>query len=169
MVFEIRRFRESDWVEVWSVLEPVFRAGETYAFSPVISEAEAHYAWIEAPRQAYVATEPHGPLLGTYFIKENQPGLGSHVCNCGYVVSQRVRGRGVATEMCLHSQRTAVGLGFVAMQYNLVVSTNTGAIRLWKRLGFAVVGTLPKAFKSRSRGPVDALVMYKQLPADDRR
>jgi ribosomal protein S18 acetylase RimI-like enzyme len=102
-------------------------------------------------------------VLGTYYIKPNQPALGAHVCNCGYIVAKEARGRGIAAEMCQHSQREAISRGFRAMQYNLVVSTNEVAVRLWKRQGFEVVGTLPQAFRHPRLGYVDALVMYKQL------
>ncbi len=89
--------------------------------------------------------------------------MGSHVCNCGYIVDETARGRGIASEMCRHSQREALSLGFRAMQYNLVVSTNEGAVRLWKKHGFEVVGTLPEAFRHPRFGFVDAYVMYKRL------
>jgi len=112
-----------------------------------------------------VARDPSGAIIGTYYLKPNQPGLGSHVCNCGYVVSDRARGHGVATLMCVHSQQEAVRLGFRAMQYNLVVSTNDGAIRLWKKLGFDIVGTLPGAFRHPRMGFVDAFVMFKRVDA----
>ncbi|MEL7330037.1 MAG: GNAT family N-acetyltransferase, partial [Cyanobacteria bacterium J06559_1] len=79
----IRPIRETDWPSVWAMIEPVFRAGETYAFSPTISEAEAQKVWIEAPRATYVAQSEQGSVVGTYYIKPNQPALGSHVCNCG--------------------------------------------------------------------------------------
>lgn len=102
-------------------------------------------------------------LLGTYFIKPNQGGPGSHVCNCGYMVSSKARGMGLATKMCEHSQQIALELGFKAMQFNSVVSTNEGAVRLWQKLGFDIVGTLPKAFKHPTQGYVDAYVMYKWL------
>jgi ribosomal protein S18 acetylase RimI-like enzyme len=102
-------------------------------------------------------------VIGTYFIKANQPALGAHVCNCGYIVAENSRGKGVASKMCEHSQREAISKGFRAMQYNLVVSTNDGAIRLWKRHGFQMVGTLPKAFRHHQFGFVDAYVMYKLL------
>jgi RimJ/RimL family protein N-acetyltransferase len=159
----IRKYREADWSQVWRMIEPVFRTGETYAFSPEITEREAHTIWVESPQETYVATGPDQRVLGTYYIKPNQPALGAHVCNCGYIVAKRARGRGVASKMCEHSQQQAVNLGFRAMQYNLVVSTNEGAIRLWKRLGFHVAGTLPNAFCSSCAGYVDALVMYKEL------
>ena len=160
---EIRPFREHDWPCVWELLEPVFRAGETYAFSPDIPRAEAKRVWIDAPAATFVAVDEQGQVLGTYFVKPNQPTLGAHVCNCGYVVAKAARGQGVASAMCEHSQCEAVARGFRAMQYNLVVSTNEGAVRLWKRHGFEIIGTLPEAFQHARLGFVDAFVMYKQL------
>ena len=159
---EIRQFQKSDWPQLWAMIEPVFRAGETYPYSPDISEQEAQQNWIETPQETWVAIE-NDEILGSYYIKPNQPGLGAHVCNCGYIVSEKARGKGIAASMCQHSQKQAVKLGFRAMQYNLVVATNEGAIALWKKLGFQVVGTLLNAFNSRKDGFVDALVMYKEL------
>jgi ribosomal protein S18 acetylase RimI-like enzyme len=160
---EIRKYRETDWDHIWPIIEKVFRVGETYAFSPEITEQDAHKVWIELPQETYVVTGQDNAILGTYYIKPNQPGLGAHVCNCGYIVSEKARGQGVASSMCEHSQQVAVKLGFRAMQYNLVVSTNEVAIRLWVKLGFQVIGILPSAFNSKSAGYVDALVMYKKL------
>lgn len=160
---EIRKYRESDWDRVWPILENVFRTGETYAYPPEITENEAHQIWVERPEETYVAIRRDDEIVGTYYIKKNQPGPGAHVCNCGYIVSEDARGQGIASSMCRHSQRAAVALGFRAMQYNLVVSTNEGAVRLWNKLGFDTVGRLPKAFNHPEKGYVDALVMYKWL------
>jgi ribosomal protein S18 acetylase RimI-like enzyme len=164
---QIRRYDDTDWPAVWPLLQATFASGDTYAFAPDSSESEIHRAWIEAPQSTWVACgdgdDGAGTLLGTYILKPNQPGLGSHVCNCGYVVAPAARGRGVASAMCEHSQREALAQGFRAMQFNLVVSTNTGAVRLWRSLGFAIVGTLPGAFQHRERGFVDAHVMFKTL------
>jgi ribosomal protein S18 acetylase RimI-like enzyme len=162
-VTRIRPFAPRDWPAVWRILEPVFRAGETYALSPEIGEAEARRAWIEAPLATFVALDSRQEVVGTYYIKPNQPALGAHVCNCGYVVAEQARGRGVASAMCEHSQTEAKARGFRAMQYNLVVCTNEGAVRLWKKHGFVVVGVLPGAFRHSRLGYVDALVMFKQL------
>jgi L-amino acid N-acyltransferase YncA len=162
-MIKIRPFEETDWTATWQIIEPVFRAGDTYAFSPDITEEAAHTVWVETPSATFVAVDQNNEIFGTYFIKPNQPALGAHVCNCGYVVAENSRGKGVASEMCEHSQREAISQGFRAMQYNLVASTNGGAVRLWKRQGFQVVGTLPKAFRHHQLGFVDAYVMYKQL------
>ena len=160
---KIRHFEEMDWEATWNIIAPEFRAGETYAFSPNITEEGAYHVWVETPSATFVAVDETNEVVGTYYIKPNQPVLGAHVCNCGYVVAEHFRRKGVASEMCEHSQREAISRGFRAMQYNLVVSTNEGAIRLWKRHGFQVVGTLPKAFRHPQLGFVDAYVMYKEL------
>lgn len=159
----LRNFKESDWAEVWTILEPVFRAGETYPFSPDISESESKNIWIESPEATFVVEDDAGNIIGTYYIKPNQPALGAHVCNCGYVVAESARGKGVASQMCAHSQQTAIAMGFKAMQFNLVVSTNCVAVSLWKKQGFTVAGELEGAFCHKTKGYVDALVMYKKL------
>ena len=161
--FNIRPFEAQDWKAVWDILEPVFRAGESYAFSPNITEQEAYKVWIELPSKTFVALDETHSIIGTYYIKPNQVTLGAHVCNCGYVVSHKAQGKGIASQMCDHSQQEAIKQGFRAMQYNLVVSTNEGAIRLWQKHGFEIVGRLPKAFKHAKLGFVNALVMYKEL------
>jgi ribosomal protein S18 acetylase RimI-like enzyme len=162
-MLQIREYRASDWSEVWPILQETLVAGETYTFSPHSTEGEIRKAWTEVPGKTFVACDSDGQILGTYFIKANQPALGSHVCNCGYVVTARARGKGIAAQMCEHSQREAIAMGFRAMQFNFVVATNTGAIRLWEKLGFSVVGRLPGAFNHQKLGYVDALVMFKQL------
>jgi L-amino acid N-acyltransferase YncA len=162
-MIKIRPFEEADWAATWQILEPVFRAGETYAFSPDITEEDARNVWVDMPSATFVAVDENNEVIGTYCIKPNKPALGAHVCNCGYVVAENSRGKGVGSEMCEHSQRKAISQGFRAMQYNLVVSTNDGAVRLWNRHGFQVVGTLPKAFRHQQLGFVDAYIMYKQL------
>ena len=159
----IRPLAAVDWAAAWQIIEPVFRAGETYAFAPDITEAEAHKVWVEIPAATFIAEDEQNRILGTYYIKPNQPALGAHVCNCGYIVAEHARNRGIASEMCKHSQIEAVARGFRAMQYNLVVATNQAAVSLWQKHGFEVIGTLRNAFRHQRLGFVDALVMYKQL------
>lgn len=161
-MIRISPLEQADWPAVWRVMAPVFRLGETYAYPRDISENEAYRAWVDAPVATYVAKKGE-MVLGTYYLKPNQPGQGSHVCNCGYIVGANVRGKGVASLMCAHSRQEALQLGFSAMQFNLVVSTNEGAIRLWQKNGFDIVGKLPGAFHHPVAGFVDAFVMFKVL------
>ncbi len=158
----IREATPADFDQIWPIFHEVVAAGDTYAFAPDTSKDQAFKIWMETPRKTYVF-EQAGQVLGSYFIKSNQGGPGDHVCNCGYMVASAARGRGLATAMCEHSQVIARQLGYEAMQFNIVVSTNERAVQLWAKLGFATVGRLPKAFRHPSQGHVDALVMYKWL------
>ena len=158
----VQPFALENWPGVWSILEPVFRDGTTYAVPRDMTEEAARDFWTGPGKQIWVAVE-EGKIVGSYFLKANQMGGGSHVCNCGYVTSAQHRGKGIATRLCEHSQEQAVASGFRAMQFNFVVSTNEGAVRLWKQLGFEVVGRLHEAFDHPQRGFVEALVMFKTL------
>ena len=159
----IREYRDGDWPDVWRIIEPVFRAGTTYGFDTEITADDARKLWTASPAIAFLAVDDAAGVVGTYFLRPNHQGPGGHVCNCGYIVVEEGRGRGVATQMCEHSQRQALKAGFLAMQYNFVASSNEGAVRLWQKLGFDVVGRLPGAFRHPERGFVDAYVMYKAL------
>ena len=141
----IRRAELSEFDAIWPILRDVFRAGETYAVDPAITKATCRAYWMAQPVATYVA-EAAGAIVGTYYIRTNQPGGGAHICNCGYVVAEAARGRGLARQMCIHSQQEAAALGYQAMQFNFVLANNVGAVTLWQRLGFETVGTIPDAF-----------------------
>jgi L-amino acid N-acyltransferase YncA len=158
----IRPATKEDFDLIWPIFHEIVAAGETYALPRDTTKAQALKIWMDIPRRTFVLEED-GKILGTYFIKTNQSGPGDHVCNCGYMVSSSARGHGLGTAMCEHSQRIARELGYKAMQFNFVASTNESAVRLWNKLGFATVGRLTKAFHHPSKGYVDALVMYKWL------
>ena len=161
-MIEIRLATEADWAEIWPIVHEVFSAADTYVYPPDTDQARAFDLWMATPAVTYVALDA-GEVVGTYYLKPNQPGLGSHVCNAGYMVRSTARGRGVGRAMCEHSIPEARRLGFRAMQYNLVVSTNVYAIKLWQDMGFEIVGTLPNAFQHPEKGLVDAHVMYQWL------
>lgn len=158
----IRPAADADREGIWAIIGPVIREGSTYAVPASMTKEEALAYWFTAGHEVFVA-EDGATMLGTYFLRPNQRGGGSYVANCGYMTSAAARGRGVATAMCEHSLRHAVARGFRAIQFNFVISTNEGAIRLWQKLGFEIVGRLPQAFCHPSQGFVDALVMYRQL------
>ena len=158
----IRQATGADFDDIWPIFHAIVKAGETYAYPKQTTKAQAQKIWLEAPLKTYVF-EQAGAILGTYFIKTNQDGPGQHVCNCGYMVSPAARGQGIASLMCKHSQQQALELGYKAMQFNFVAASNTGALKLWHKLGFATVGCLPKAFLHPKLGYIDAMVMYKWL------
>jgi len=158
----IRPATREDAHAIWSILAPTIRAGETYTLPRDMSEEAALAYWQGPDRDNFVA-EDDGVIVGTYYIRANQGGGGSHVANCGYMTAAAATGRGIARRMCEHSLDYARARGYRAMQFNFVVSTNVRAIALWASLGFETVGRLPKAFQHPSQGDVDALVMFKTL------
>jgi ribosomal protein S18 acetylase RimI-like enzyme len=158
----VRPFHEKDADALWSILEPIIRAGETYTQPRDMDRESALAYWLSPAHEVFVA-EDHAEIVGTYFLQANQKGGGAHVANCGYITAPHATGRGVARAMCAHSLDRARERGFRAMQFNFVVSTNERAVRLWQSFGFETVGRLPKAFQHPTLGFVDAFVMYRQL------
>ena len=158
----IRPATQADAAAVWAIIEPVIRAGETYALDRDMRERDALAYWFGAGKEVFVA-EAGGTILGTYYLRANQAGGGAHVCNAGYMTSAAATGRGVARAMGLHSIDHAKARGFRAMQFNFVVGTNVRAIGLWRSLGFEVVGRLPGAFAHPAEGLVDALVVFRAI------
>jgi len=161
-MLSIRSADLTDANEIWRILEPTLRAGETYTLPQDITRDEAVSYWFADGNRVFVA-EDDGKVLGTYYLRTNQRGGGSHVCNCGYMTAAHATGRGIARTMCLHSKEQARNLGFRAMQFNFVVITNARAVKLWQSLDFEIVGRLPAAFRHPSQGFIDALVMFTSL------
>jgi L-amino acid N-acyltransferase YncA len=161
-MLSIRSADLTDANEIWRILEPTLRAGETYTLPKDITRDEAVSYWFADGNRVFVA-EDDGKVLGTYYLRTNQRGGGSHVCNCGYMTAAHATGRGIARTMCLHSKEQARNLGFRAMQFNFVVITNARAVKLWQSLDFEIVGRLPAASRHPSQGFVDALVMFTSL------
>ena len=143
-MLQIRPMTAADFDRFWPTFQAIVAARETYAYDPAITQDQARQLWLELPLHTLVA-EDDGELLGAYYLKANAAGPGSHVGNCGYMVSEAARGRGIARQMCEHSQQLARASGFLALQFNSVVATNEVAVALWSKLGFDTVGRLPKA------------------------
>jgi L-amino acid N-acyltransferase YncA len=165
MEIKIRPATDADRDAIWEMFRDIISAEDVFAFDPQMSRADALAFWCGADKHVYVAEE-HGRVLGSYYFKANQAGGGSHVANAGYMVASSARGHHLGRVMCEHSIDEARRLGFHAMQFNFVVSTNESAIHLWKELGFEIVGTLPAAFRHPQEGYVDVYVMFRSLVSD---
>ena len=161
-MLSIRPARPEDCDAIWSILEPTIRAGETYTLPREMTREQALAYWFEEGHDVFVAEEG-ALILGTYYLRANQQGGGSHVANCGYMTAADAFGRGIARAMCVHSLEHARARGFRAMQFNFVVSSNERAVRLWQSIGFEIAGRLPGAFLHPKFGYTDALVMFRTL------
>jgi len=183
---KIRSATTKDHDAIWKIFHEIISAGDTYSLDPRMSREEALAYWFRADTQTYVAElhrqsvgeavgfprtatpSPTGGMkdqviVGTYILRPNQSGGGSHVANAAFMVASDAQGCGVGRAMAEHCLNEARRIGFRAVQFNYVISTNTPAIRLWQELGFEIVGTLPGAFRHPEKGYVDVYVMFRSL------
>lgn len=161
-MLNIRLADGRDKPAVWSIIKPVIAGADTYVFDPESSEDEMLDYWFSAEKHIYVA-EIDGDIVATFWLKANQPGLGSHVANAAYMVSPAAHGKGIGREIAEWSLDEARRLGFTAMQFNFVVKSNEFAVRLWQNLGFEIIGEIPDAFQHAKNGLTNALIMYRKL------
>lgn len=159
-MIKIRKTKDTDFEDVWDIFHQVVKRGDTFAFDPKSSKEDCRTLWMSPSVHSYVA-EFQNKIRGTYILRKNQPGLGAHVANAAYMVHPDARGQGVGKALGNHSIKQAKKLGFSAIQFNFVVSTNIVAIQLWLKLGFKIVGTVPKAFNHQKLGLVDIYVMHR--------
>jgi L-amino acid N-acyltransferase YncA len=163
-MLNIRPATNKDHDAIWDIFHAVIAPGDTYSFDPKMSREDALAYWFGSRTHTYVA-EQDRQIVGTYILKQNQPAAGAHVANAAFMVAINARGFGVGRAMAEHCLSEARRFGFRAMQFNYVVSTNESALRLWRNLGFKIVGTLPDAFRHPARGYVDVYVMFRVLEA----
>lgn len=165
-VSEIRVARDSDWDQIWPFFRAIVAAGETYAYPADLTSQQAQQLWMEQrPSQTVVWIDDDGCVLGSAKMGPNRPGNGDHIGTASFMVSPDARGKGVGRalgEYVVHWHREH---GFHGIQFNAVVETNDSAVRLWKSLGFKVIGTVPDAFRSPTHGLVGLHVMYLPLQA----
>lgn len=161
-MLEIRKAAQADKPEIWKIIKAVISTGDTYVFYPDSSRKKMLAYWFAADRKTYVALREN-EIVGTFYLKDNQPDLGSHVANAGYMVAPEAAGKRVGRAMAEFSLEEAKRLGYQAMQFNFVVKSNEVAVRLWQNLGFEIIGEIPEAFQHARNGLTNAYVMYRKL------
>ncbi|WP_026952233.1 GNAT family N-acetyltransferase [Algoriphagus mannitolivorans] len=162
MTLIFRKATPNDVTELWALIEPIIRQGGTYVFSPDSSREKMMSYWLQDDKHTYVA-EWEGEIVGTLYLKANQPDLGDHICNAGFMVSSQYGGKGFGKAMGKFALVEAKNLGFQAMQFNFVVESNVHAVRLWRNLGFQEIGKIPEAYRHPELGLVSALILYRKL------
>jgi len=161
-MIEIRKATASDADAVWAIIKEVIATGDTYVFAPDSPKEKMLAYWYGQDKHTYVALLD-GEVVGTFVIKDNQPDLGSHIANAGYMTSPRAFGKGIGRTMAEFSLEEAKRLGYTAMQFNIVIKSNTRAVALWKNLGFGIIGEIPEAMRNKQGELVNAYIMYRKL------
>ena len=159
----IRKYREEDQEQIWKIIEYVISKGDSYTYAPDTPRESALKDWCSSEKNTFVAALEDEKILGTFYIKANQIGLGSHIANGSYMVAPEARRKGLGRLMGEYSIEEAKRLGFRAMQFNFVVKSNEKAIALWKSLGFEIIGEIPEAYRHLENGLTNAYIMYRKL------
>jgi GNAT superfamily N-acetyltransferase len=159
----IREFTDDDWTQVWPIVRQVVRAADTFTYDPEMTAEQAYAIWVETPPGLTVVATGGDRVLGTAKMGPNRPGPGSHVSTASFMVAADARGRGVGTALCRYALDWARAQGYAGMQFNAVAESNVGAVGVYRRLGFDVVGTVPGAFRHPGLGRVGLHVMYREL------
>lgn len=158
----IRAAEEKDFDEIWRIFFAIIKKGDTYVNDDETTKDAAYAKWFAKDSKTFVA-QFQNKIIGAYLIRPNQVGRGSHVTNASYIVDENARGIGAGKTLALDSIQKAKDLGYKAMQFNFVVSTNKPAVSLWQSVGFKIIGTIPGAFKHKELGYVDAYIMHQDL------
>ncbi|MBX3238600.1 MAG: GNAT family N-acetyltransferase [Chitinophagaceae bacterium] len=159
--------KHADYDKVWDIFRNVISTGDTYVFDPDTPRISLEKHWFADYMDTFVAEDENGVMLGTYIIKPNQIDLGNHIANCSYMVNPGYQGRGTGKLLCEHSISFARKKGFLGIQFNMVVSTNEAAVKLWQKFGFEITGKTPGGFRHKELGLVDTYIMFKNLQTTD--
>jgi L-amino acid N-acyltransferase YncA len=159
---KIRKTKMSDRRDVWDIFHRVIQSGDTYTHLPDTSFPDFKKYWFAKGQKCFVLIND-GQLMGSYILRNNQPGLGAHIANASYMVNPAHQGKGIGKKLCAHSIDEAKKAGYLGIQFNIVVSTNKTAVHLWKKMGFEIIGTTPNGFKHQQLGYVDSYIMFRKL------
>lgn len=157
---DIREFDEADWPQVWPIIQEIIQAEETYTYDPAMTADQAHGTWIEQPPARTVVAVDGDRVLGTAKMGPNRPGPGAHIATASFMVAADARGQGVGSALCRHALTWAKAAGYAGMQFNAVTESNHAAVGVYRKLGFTIIGTVPRAFAHPTLGRVGLHVMY---------
>lgn len=160
--YSLRLFDANDEKQLYSIFREVVDSGSQFPYE-CNSIEEFRRQFFTPQGQVYVCHTLDGDIIGGFYLRANFSGRSSHIANAAYMIRCSCRGKGVGSLLIKASLHFAKDLGFRAMQFNMVLSQNTLAIKLYQRLGFDVAGNLPEAIRNPDGSYQDGYVMYRKL------
>ena len=145
----VRAWREEDLPAMTAIWNEVVEEGLAFPQEDCLSPEEARAFFAAQSRSAVAERVSDGAILGLYILHPNNVGRCGHICNASYAVSAQSRGLHIGEKLVRDCIAAAPAFGFRVLQFNAVVATNTRARRLYEKLGFTQLGTIPGGFRSK--------------------
>lgn len=162
MGYTLDLFNQKDEEALYEIFQEVVNSGSQFPYE--CSSLEEFRRQFFIPKgQVYVCHSLDGKVIGGFYLRANYSGRSSHIANAAYMIRNTYRGKGLGSLLIKASLHFAKDLGFQAMQFNMVLSQNTLAIKLYERLGFSIVGIIPQAVRNPSGNYQDGYVMHRKI------
>ncbi|MBS0629659.1 MAG: MarR family transcriptional regulator [Verrucomicrobia bacterium] len=163
MGYTLEPFEEKDKSQLYEIFKEVVDSGLQFPYESS-SVQEFNRQFFAPGTQVYVCRTLDGQVVGGFYLRSNYPGCrSSHIANAAYMIKESYRGKGIGSLIIKASLHFAKDLGYHTMQFNMVLSKNVQAIKLYEKLGFSIVGTLPNAIRNLDGSYQDGYVMSRPL------
>ena len=157
----VRKYCAEDIAQMCEIWNEVVDDGVAFPQDEPLN-ANSGAKFFEAQTFCGIAEE-NGVILGMYILHPNNVGRCGHISNASYAVGSNARGRGIGKALVIDSLKKAKDFGFGILQFNAVVSTNLAARRLYEKLGFVQLGTIPRGFLMKNGEYEDICPYYFDL------
>lgn len=159
----IRAYKEDDLQDVTNIWNQIIRDSEGFLWKEVFPLGKTEFVLNQQAAVICAEDVDTKEVVGFYTLRSNNSGKGSHIANGLYGVKKDYRGNGVGKLLGYHSLQKAEQLGYEAMQYNSVISSNIASTKLWESLGFTKVGIIKDGYKDEENQYDDLRIYYKKL------
>lgn len=163
MNIQIKEYDQQDVAEAIQIWNEVVEDGIAFPEMEILTEESGHQFFSGQSFTGLAYDQDSGQIVGLYILHPNNVGRCGHISNASYAVKKGLRGHGIGKKLVLHSLQKAKELGFKIMQFNAVVKTNEHALRLYEKLGFVRLGTIPKGFLMKDGSYEDIIPHYRVL------
>lgn len=163
MKINIREFERKDTKEAVRIWNRVVEDGVAFPQLEGLTEENGAEFFEGQSFTGIAYDEETGRVVGLYILHPNNVGRVGHISNASYAVDAEVRGQHIGELLVRHCLEKGKELGFRILQFNAVVASNEYAIRLYEKLGFVKIGTVPGGFLLKDGSYEDIILYYHVL------
>ena len=159
----LRNYQTADLDSMRKLWNQIVEEGQAYPQEEGLTEEGSRDFFSSQTYCGLAEDADTGSFLGFYILHPNNIGRCGHIANASYAVCPGMRGQRIGERLVADSIEQAKKQGFRILQYNAVVKENTFARRLYEKLGFIQLGTIPGGFRRKDGEYVDICPYYREL------